>query len=135
MKYSYYLILNNLMNNYIYILDLTIMNNKIQIGSTKFPYSKLNSYQTNFPFNVNYLKLYKITSDDYDCYQVENLIKQSFVDIITNNGFADNNKFNNEVIENFFINNKINFQLVNIEDCSKDKSFDEYKKELLIKNN
>ena len=123
------------MNNYIFILDLTTMNNKIQIGSTKFPYSRLNSYQTNFPFNINYLKLYEITSDNYDCYQVENLIKQHFVNIITDNGFVDKNKISNEIIENFLINNKINFQLVNIEDCSKDESFEEYQKELFLKNN
>ena len=89
-----------------------------------------NSYQNNFPFNVNYLKLYQINSYNYDCYQVEKLIKKELLN--TNNGFVDHNIFCNELIENFFINNKINFQIVNIKDCNNNEIFEEYKKELLM---
>jgi hypothetical protein len=113
------------MTNYIYMLDLKVMNNKIKIGSTKFPHLRLNSYQNNFPFNVNYLKLYQI-----NCYQAEKLIKKEL--LIINNGLIDHNNFSNELIENFFINNKINFQIVNIKDCSNNEIFEEYKKELLM---
>jgi len=122
--------LDIVMNNYIYILDLKVMNNKIKIGSTKYPHLRLNSYQNNFPFNVNYLKLYQINSYNYDCYQVEKLIKKELLN--TNNGFVDHNIFCNELIENFFINNKINFQIVNIKDCNNNEIFEEYKKELLM---
>ena len=121
------------MSNYIYLLDLTKIN-KIKIGSTKFPISRLNSYQSNFPFNVKYLKLYKVNSYTHDCYQVEKLIKENFKSIISNDCFFDEDKISNLIIENFLINNKINFESFNIKDCNYE-SFDEYKIELLMKSN
>lgn len=113
------------------MLDLSEIN-KIKIGSTKFPRSKLNIYQSNFQFNVNYLKLYKINSYKHDCYIIEELIKDNFKDIISTNCFFDKDKISNLIIENFLVNNKINFKSINVTNYNK-KTFDEYKIELLMK--
>ena len=130
------------MKEYIYILDYKNIgfDKAIKIGSTRFPISRLSTYQTGLPFNISYSKLYQVDSDNYNCYQIDDLINITYQKETwkykNNEGgdeWYDSTVINNKVIEKFFNQNKINFQLVNLEDCERTEQFSNYKKELINK--
>lgn len=130
------------MKEYIYILDYKIigLDKAIKIGSTKFPFSRISTYQTGLPFNISYSKLYQVNSDNYNCYQIDDLINITYHKETwkykNNEGgdeWYDSSVINDKVIENFFEKNNINFQLVNLEDCERIEQFSNYKKELIKK--
>ena len=98
------------MKEYIYILDYKNIgfDKAIKIGSTRFPISRLSTYQTGLPFNINYNKLYQVDSDNYNCYQIDDLINITYQKETwkykNNEGgdeWYDSLVINNKVIENF----------------------------------
>lgn len=132
--------LDIVMKEYIYILDYKNigLDKAIKIGSTKCPFSRLSTYQTGIYFNLNYSKLYKVNSENYNCYQIDDLINTKFYNESWKyknkeggNEWYDSSVIDNKVIENFFKENNINFQLVNLEDCERNEQFSDYKKELI----
>jgi superfamily II DNA or RNA helicase len=130
------------MNGYIYIIDFTLkdLNDAIKIGSTKYPKSRINTYQTGLYWNINYKKLYKIIKSTIDCYEIDDLIQNTF-SIFNwkknhNEGGDEwyiSNKMNSKILEDFFDNNNIEYQEVKLEDCPNEKS-NEYINELISKS-
>lgn len=128
----------------IYILDYHKLglNNNIKIGSTKFPHFRLQTYQTGMFSNLKYTYLYRIENSKLDCYEIDDLIQQTFLEnnwkYLYHEGGQEWYKYpniNNRVLEQFFIDNKIEFSEVKLEDCPKDINKNYYYKELEDKQN
>ncbi|ADO67560.1 putative superfamily II helicase/restriction enzyme [Cafeteria roenbergensis virus] len=130
------------MQGYIYFLNYAKISNNptVKIGSTKFPHSRLRTYQTGMFYDLHYYYLYQIINSTLDCYQIDDLIQETFNQdkwkVKTGQGgteWYDSTKITNKVIEDFFQKNNIIFKYINLEDCPKDENIQDYTNELIQK--
>ncbi len=91
-----------------------------KIGSTKYIIPRMKVYQTGYPDIVPLECYYKIRCENYNCYDIDDMIKQYFnnyrlinKDSKGGTEWYDANKVTLEVLEEFFIFNNINFEKFN----------------------
>lgn len=122
------IIIKFIMKQYIYIINYEKLglNQSIKIGSTKYPHSRLCSYQTHIFINVEYYKLYQVKHNNLNCYQIDDLIQETFekdkTNVITGEGGTEwyqADRINSKILEKFFNKNNIKFEHVNINDLVK----------------
>ena len=88
-----------------------------KIGSTKYMKSRMKVYQTGYSDMVPLECYYEISCEDYNCYDVDDMIKKYFdeyrlINKDSNGGteWYDANKVTIKALEDFFINFNINFK-------------------------
>lgn len=126
------------MFDYIYIIEKT---NYIKVGSTRNPYNRLSYYQTGEPTKVLYNKLYRIESD-HCCYYLDYLINIEFkkytAPYLTGEGGKEwylKKNINNKTIENFFDEQNVKYNIVQLDDCDiKYETKESLENEYKIKN-
>ncbi len=91
-----------------------------KIGSTKYIIPRMKVYQTGYPDIVPLECYYKISCKNYNCYDIDDMLKKYFdkyrlINLSSNGGteWYNASKVTLEILEEYFINNNINFEKFN----------------------